>query len=35
MLLSQQDGRLYRGEKYPYKELVCSSIILVFKLEKN
>ncbi len=35
MLMSQHDGRLYRGEKYPYKELVCASIILVFRLENE
>jgi calpain len=33
MMLSQQDGRLYRGEKYPYKEVCNGIIILVFTLE--
>ena len=35
MLLIQMDGRLYRGEKYPYKT-VCNGIgIVVFTLDSN
>jgi hypothetical protein len=35
MLAIQEDGRLYRGEKYPYKELVNAVIILVFTVDKE
>lgn len=35
MFLIQQDGRLFRGEKYPYKEICNGIIILSFNLDNN
>jgi hypothetical protein len=32
MYIIQEDGRLYRGEKYPYKELCNGTLILSFNL---
>ena len=35
MYIVQQDGRLYRGEKYPYSELCNPTLIMSFNLDKN
>lgn len=35
MYIIQEDGRLYRGEKYPYKELNSGIMIFVFELGKE
>lgn len=33
MYVVQEDGRLYRGERYPYKELCNPALILSFTLD--
>ncbi len=35
LYIVQEDGRLYRGEKYPYKELCNPALILSFTLGKE
>jgi hypothetical protein len=35
MYIIQEDGRLYRGEKYPYKELCNPTLILCFNLNND
>lgn len=35
MFLIQQDGRLWRGEKYPYKQICSGLMLMAFKLDSK